>query len=327
MPKKVTKHPAVITAGCFVINGIALIDSAGIVVVKYVYDAWGNHAVLDANGNDISDGNHIGNLNPFRYRGYFYDVETELYYLQTRYYDPEVGRFITIDGIEYLDPESINGLNLYAYCGDNPVMFTDPNGTFFLSLLIGALIAGAIAGTIKAVSTAVNGGSFLDCLGSFVGGFIVGAVLGAASILGGGLVVGAFSATALSIAGTAAFLTVGTFGAGMFAYAAENAIKGSEIKMDELFKSGAITMIQGLFSFGMGAVMGAGGFYESLKPGNGLADIIKSSKDYFKMEVGKLGATGIVQGAKSYLSTNIGAMFIRTFLKNIFTAPWNLIKP
>lgn len=45
------------------------------------------------------------------------------------------------------------------------------------------------------------------------------------------------------------------------------------------------------------------------------------------MEVGKLGATGIVQGAKSYLSTNIGAMFIRTFLKNIFTAPWNLIKP
>ena len=86
-------------------------------MVNYIYDAWGNHAVLDANGNDLTDSSHIGNRNPIRYRGYFYDVETGLYYLQTRYYDPEVGRFVTIDGIEYLDPETINGLNLYAYCG------------------------------------------------------------------------------------------------------------------------------------------------------------------------------------------------------------------
>lgn len=109
-------------------NIIALLDSSGNVVVKYVYDAWGNHAVLDANGADITDVNHIGVLNPFRYRGYYYDTETELYYLQTRYYDPETGRFITIDGIEYLDPETINGLNLYAYCGNNPVMNVDPYG-------------------------------------------------------------------------------------------------------------------------------------------------------------------------------------------------------
>ena len=172
MPKKVTKHPAVITAGCFVINGIALLDSAGIVVVKYVYDAWGNHAVLDANGNDISDGNHIGNLNPFRYRSYFYDVETELYYLQTRYYDPEVGRFITIDSIEYLDPESINGLNLYAYCGDNPVMRVDPTGTIFGWLLValGILIGGVIAGT----AAAINRTEGESIVGAFFGGVIDG---------------------------------------------------------------------------------------------------------------------------------------------------------
>ena len=70
-------------------NIVALIDSSGAVVVRYAYDAWGNHAVLDGNGNDITDEAHIGNLNPFRYRGYFYDVETELYYLQTRYYVPK----------------------------------------------------------------------------------------------------------------------------------------------------------------------------------------------------------------------------------------------
>ncbi len=113
-------------------NIIALLDENGAVVVRYIYDAWGNHAVVDANGNDIEDMSHIGNVNPFRYRGYYYDAETGLYYLQTRYYDPETGRFISQDSIEYADPEAVNGLNLYAYCGNNPVMNVDPNGNSFL---------------------------------------------------------------------------------------------------------------------------------------------------------------------------------------------------
>ena len=106
-------------------NIIAILDSTGNVVVEYKYDAWGNHEVIDTNGNKITVATHIGNLNPFRYRGYYYDTETGLYYLQTRYYDPEVGRFISRDSIEYADPETINGLNLYAYCGNNPVNFFD----------------------------------------------------------------------------------------------------------------------------------------------------------------------------------------------------------
>ena len=83
---------------------------------------------MNASGEDIGDATHIGNRNPIRYRGYYYDTETGLYYLKTRYYDPEVGRFISIDDISYLDPDTINGLNLYAYCGNNPVMRVDPNG-------------------------------------------------------------------------------------------------------------------------------------------------------------------------------------------------------
>jgi len=55
-------------------------------------------------------------------------VKTELYYLQSRYYDPETGKFLNADTMEYLDPESINGLNLYAYCGNDPVMYSDPSG-------------------------------------------------------------------------------------------------------------------------------------------------------------------------------------------------------
>ncbi|MCH5164496.1 MAG: RHS repeat-associated core domain-containing protein [Clostridiales bacterium] len=111
-------------------NIIAILDSTGNVVVEYVYSAWGNHAVevLDSTCAELSQ------LNPFRYRGYYYDTETGLYFLKTRYYDPEIGRFITIDDLSYLAPETINGLNLYAYCGNSPVMNVDPNGNTWQDL-------------------------------------------------------------------------------------------------------------------------------------------------------------------------------------------------
>ena len=121
-------------------NITAILDNTGSVVVRYIYDSWGNHAVVDADGADITTG--IGVLNPFRYRGYYYDTETGLYYLQTRYYDPEIGRFISQDNIDYADPKTINGLNLYAYCGDNPVMGYDPNGEFAISIGVAITIGG-----------------------------------------------------------------------------------------------------------------------------------------------------------------------------------------
>ena len=103
----------------------ALIDTNGNEVVQYWYDAWGTHKVVDANGDEITDQDDSGNLNPFRYRGYYYDRETGLYFLQTRYYDPVVGRFLNRDFVNYADSQTINGLNLYTYCGNNPVMCID----------------------------------------------------------------------------------------------------------------------------------------------------------------------------------------------------------
>ncbi len=125
-------------------NVIALIGEDGAVVARYLYDAWGNMSVVDNNGTIISNTSHIGNLNPFRYRGYYYDTETKLYFLKTRYYDPEIGRFMTIDGIEYLNPETINGLNLYAYCGNNPVMRVDENGNAWWHWVVGAVVLVAV---------------------------------------------------------------------------------------------------------------------------------------------------------------------------------------
>ena len=110
-----------------------ILDSSGTVKAEYVYDAFGNHIVLDENGNERKDDKFIGSLNPFRYRGYYYDRETNLCYLKSRYYDPETGRFISADdiGILNITKDCINGLNLYAYCLNNPVNMTDENGQIF----------------------------------------------------------------------------------------------------------------------------------------------------------------------------------------------------
>ena len=75
----------------------------------------------------------------FRYRGYYYDRILGLYFLTSRYYDPEIGRFISPDSLEYLDPENVNGLNLYSYCNNNPVNRLDPSGN--LAITIGLLMA------------------------------------------------------------------------------------------------------------------------------------------------------------------------------------------
>ena len=123
-------------------------------MVRYRYDGWGNHVVLNPDGSKNESDTFIGNINPFRYRGYYYDAETGLYYLKTRYYDPETGRFITIDDVSYLAPDTINGLNLYAYCGNNPVMRIDENGNAWWNPFswdwgkIGKRIIGAIAATL-----------------------------------------------------------------------------------------------------------------------------------------------------------------------------------
>ena len=194
-------------------NIVAILDSAGIVVVKYNYDAWGRHNITDANGEPIMDADHIAYLNPFRYRGYYYDTETRLYYLQTRYYDPEVGRFISQDDIDYAEPEVINGINLYAYCGNNPVMNVDPTGTSFLLFIFGVLLAGAIIGGAVAGSEAAkNGATGWEVVGQVLLGAAFGVAIagGALMIVAGGMAIAGvtlFGGTAAQIfaIGAAAF--------------------------------------------------------------------------------------------------------------------------
>ena len=116
---------------------IGIVDSEGSQVVVYRYDAWGEVLVSsDASGFGLAQ------INPLRYRGYYYDQETGLYYLQTRYYDPKVRRFLNADDASVLtkDPEQLTEKNLYAYCDDNPVMYRDDTGMFdIVSGIFGAV--------------------------------------------------------------------------------------------------------------------------------------------------------------------------------------------
>ena len=96
---------------------IELVDETGNTVVKYLYDAWGN-IIYQSDSTNVD----LANKNPYRYHGYRYDNETSLYYCNSRYYDPAIGRWISADDVSYLDTSDINGLNLYCYCGNNPIM-------------------------------------------------------------------------------------------------------------------------------------------------------------------------------------------------------------
>jgi len=103
---------------------IAIYDESGNKVASYIYDAWGNCTIE----NDVS-GVRIGEINPFRYRGYYYDSDIGLYYLKSRYYDAAIGRFINADSINYLGANgNLCSFNLFAYCVDNPVMQIDETG-------------------------------------------------------------------------------------------------------------------------------------------------------------------------------------------------------
>ena len=140
-------------------------DSSGTLVVRYYYDAWGR--LLSTTGSKAST---LGVHNPLRYRGYVYDTETGLYYLQSRYYDPEMGRFINADNYPTTG-QGFTGNNMFAYCGNNPVSREDDGGTWWNNA-IGAVVGGIVSG----ITTAINGGSGWEILVSAGCGAVSGAL-------------------------------------------------------------------------------------------------------------------------------------------------------
>ena len=184
---------------------IEIYNNLGTLQCRYVYDAWGNHKVYNASGSEIGvEVANIGNVNPIRYRGYYWDKEFGLYYLQSRYYDPVVGRFISADSVEYLEPNDIIGLNLYAYCYDNPIMYYDPNGHSLLAIfliLAATTIVGGVIGAKKASDEGKKGWDFAKdvILGASMGLAVGGAVLAVT-----GVAIGAVAGASYMILGVKA---------------------------------------------------------------------------------------------------------------------------
>ena len=171
---------------------IGIYNTSGAKVVGYTYDAWGNCTI------DSSTTNYeLAHDNPIRYRGYYYDEDTNLYYLNARYYSPEWRRFISPDDTAFLDSETPNGLNLYCYCGNDPVNYADPSGNdpeWWQWLLVGvgaALVVSAVTILTCGVGTSIMVGTLA---GAMLHGAAIGALIGAgAGVIAGGVIGGAVS--------------------------------------------------------------------------------------------------------------------------------------
>ena len=180
---------------------VAVYGSDGDLLVDYKYDAWGKCFAEYSDEYDDEYWDAPGEyFNPFRYRGYYYDEETGWYYLQSRYYNPEWGRFINVDSTDTLTASetSLTDKNLFAYCDNNPVNRSDDGGDFW-HILAGAAI-GAIGGAISSiVSQAISGEDInWKAVGiSAASGAISGAITAACPCMGPiatGLVQGSLSA-------------------------------------------------------------------------------------------------------------------------------------
>ena len=147
---------------------MAIVDATGTAVVSYAYDAWGN--ILSVTGTMADT---LGESNPLRYRGYVYDNETELYYLQSRYYDPTVCRFINGDVLISI-AQGFSGHNVFCYCGNNPVTRKDDNGnaaeTVWDIISLGTSIAGVAVNPSDPWAWAALIGDTIDVAIPFFGG-------------------------------------------------------------------------------------------------------------------------------------------------------------
>ena len=240
----------------------AILNSSGQEVVSYTYDAWGNMVKKSGSLKDS-----LGTYNPLRYRGYVYDRETGLYYLQSRYYNPNICRFISADSISYLGADGTPvSYNLFAYCSNNPVMGYDPTGEFVISAFVAAIIAatvgGAIAGTlISTVSYVVNCGNNgqkitgQGLVNSALFGFFTGGIGAAAGVIGGkAILIGSVLVGVVS-GGTVAYTTEGSIAQRVITGIIAGTVAGfgtflgtkMPIPTDTNFVAGVTAFVGGLF--------------------------------------------------------------------------------
>ena len=291
-------------------------------VGNYIYDAWGNVlSMTPAGTGNVQDANRqILEFNPFRWKGYYFDVPTGFYYLQSRYYDPQTGRFINADEPTMLLTESAMAMggNLYMYCYNNPIMFRDDSGYgFFTAFLISSIVIGVLVGSVIGGHTAVANGAELgsrEFWGGVAGGAIMGGAMGAVLAIGGAA---GFAGTAAAKAAGFAFMSKGAAfalslgigaGAGFISYSANTGISGNDWNWGHFALSGLSGMTQAAATFGI--AFGAG------KMGMFAKKLTGKYNWLFLTNISKLTGKSLSMSAAKFsslvTSTNVGSALLRT---------------
>ena len=181
-------------------NG-GIIDSAGTEVVEYQYDAWGRPIAKTG-----SLASTLGTLNPFRYRGYVYDEETNHFYILARYYSPIFSRFISPDSMEVIlsNLTSLAERNLFTYCDNNPILRKDEEGKFW-HIVVGGIIGAVISTAVQIVTNLTDGDENSKWYDGTGGALITGAISGGLSVSGIGLGASIASNAALNAVNSAVY--------------------------------------------------------------------------------------------------------------------------
>lgn len=277
---------------------LGILDSHGTELVKYEYNSWGKLLNLT----DYSP-NGLGRRNPFRFKGYYYDEELGMYYLNSRYYDPEVGRFISPDTTDILEvQDDLYDKNLYAYCDNNSVMRIDSSGAVW-HLAVGAVVGVATQFVADVGIGLATGSSFGEVISS------LSLVDYAAAAIGG-----AIAASGIGFAGA----VVANATLGGTTYLANCSYKGVKANKKDFIAS---TVIGGV----AGAIGGSGangknmrGVYSRSK------QVINATKSVRKQAMYKAKVTGIKQNitkstGKTVLAgivSNVSNFFRRWFTKS-----------
>ncbi len=177
---------------------LELRDAYDYSVAFYEYDPWGKLlSVKDASGNAITSATHIANINPIRYRGYYYDTESGFYYLRSRYYDPEICRFISADNT--LSTNDLLGCNLFAYCSNDPINRIDPTGDAWWHWALSAIVVVACAVATVATCGGFAAAASAVCLvASGTAAATTASTVAAAAFIGSATALGAAAVAAAS---------------------------------------------------------------------------------------------------------------------------------
>lgn len=211
---------------------VGIYTTDGTLLASYVYDAWGNFTeTVHSTTTEAT----IASSLPFRYRSYYYDAELGMYYLNTRYYDSAIGRFINADdtSIITVSPEAFTDKNLYAYCDNNPVMRTDDGGKLWLTAALTSAAVGAIFSAVSDVVVQLATTGKVDVVQTLISA-ASGAISGACALIPGGKVLTTLVSGAIN-----AGLSAGT-------YALNQYRKGENINKNELAINAGIGFASGV---------------------------------------------------------------------------------